>query len=140
MMIQAVQENKSREEVAALPRAKGRFISHVFMLITGNGIAQVINAAGSLALARLFAPDAFGVFALFVAVVSLIGVLGGGRYELAIMLPDDDAEAANLMTLSAFVLGGIAGVCYLIVLVLHTRVAALLEDPVLSHSLWSIPL
>src|SRR4051812_4289972 len=112
--MQTVQE-KSREVMGALPRAKGRFVGHVFMLITGNGIAQVINAAGALAVARFFAPDAFGVFALFVAIVSLIGVLGGGRYELAVMLPDDDAEAANLLTLSTLVLFGLAVVCQLAV-------------------------
>ncbi len=134
------QANRSREEVAALPRAKGRFVSHVFMLITGNGIAQTINALGALALARLFAPNAFGVFALFVAAVSVLAVLGGGRYELSIMLPDDDAEAANLLTLSSLVLLGLALACLLIVTLFHDRVAALLGDPVLSQHLWSIPL
>src|SRR3954466_7196530 len=128
--MQAIHE-KPREEVAALPRAKGGFVRHVFTLITGNGIAQVINAVGALALARLFGPGAFGVFALFVAIVSLIGVLGGGRYELAIMLPDDDAEAANLLTLSTLVLFGLALVCQLMVAILHTKVATMLQDPVL---------
>ena len=59
-----------------LPRASGKFLSHVLTLITGNGLAQVINVVGTLLLARLFAPDAFGSFALFVTVVSFLAVLG----------------------------------------------------------------
>src|ERR1700733_3894127 len=92
-----------------LPRASGKFISHVLTLITGNGLAQVINVVGTLLLAHLFAPEAFGSFALFITVVSFIAVLGGARYELAIMLPEQDAEAANILLLSVMVLCAITG-------------------------------
>ncbi len=37
-----------------LPRASGKFVSHVLTLITGNGVAQVINVVGTLLLAHLF--------------------------------------------------------------------------------------
>ena len=135
-------ENTSRNDggVASLPRAQGGFVSHVFMLITGNGVAQAINAAGALCVARLVAPDAFGMFALFVAVVSLVAVLGGGRYELGIMLPDDDEEAANILTLSTLVLLGIAAFSVIAVGVFHERLGHLLGDSQLSHWLWSMPL
>src|SRR5690242_4397258 len=75
------------DQGSRLPRAPGKFISNVLTLITGNGVSQIINVAGTLILARLFAPEAFGSFALFVTLVSFLSVLGGGRYELAIMLP-----------------------------------------------------
>jgi len=49
-------------------------------------------------LARLFAPDAFRGLSLYLSrLVSFLSVLGGGRYELAIMLPEKDEEAANVL-------------------------------------------
>ena len=97
-----------------LPRAGGRFISHVFALMTGNGIAQAVQFSGTLVLARLCAPDSFGLYALFMTVVSLFSVLGGGRYELGIMLPESDEEAANVLFLSTFISLGIAGIAALV--------------------------
>src|SRR3984957_14681752 len=83
-----------------LPRTSGKFISHVLTLITGNGLAQIVNVVGTLLLAHLFAPDAFGSLALFITIVSFLSVLGGARYELAIMLPESDAESANILLLA----------------------------------------
>lgn len=123
-----------------LPRASGKFISHVLTLITGNGLAQVVNVGGSLLLARLFAPDAFGSFALFVTMVSFLSVLGGARYELAIMLPESDTEAANVLMLSVMMLCGITGISLLLVPLLHSNVAQLLGDARLGLWLWGAPI
>ena len=119
-------ENAS--ENSHLPRASGKFISHVLTLITGNGLAQVVNVIGTLLLARLFAPDAFGSFALFVTVETFLAVLGGARYELAIMLPESDLEAANVLLLSLMMLCGICGLSVVIVALFHSVVARLLGD------------
>jgi len=39
-------------EPSRLPRAKGKFISNVLTLMTGNGLSQLINIAGTLVWAR----------------------------------------------------------------------------------------
>jgi lipopolysaccharide exporter len=123
-----------------LPRASGKFISHVLTLITGNSLAQVINVVGTLLLARLFAPEAFGSFALFVTVVSFLAVLGGARYELAIMLPESDFEAANVLLLAVLMLCGISGISLLVVALFHSAVARLLGDANLDLWLWGAPI
>jgi len=122
-----------------LPRAPGKFISNVLTLITGNGLSQIINVAGTLILAHLFAPEAFGSFALFVTLVSFLSVLGGGRYELAIMLPEKDEDAANILFLALLVLSGLAGISLLLVALFHTPVARLLGDERLRLWLWAAP-
>src|SRR5437867_4180796 len=94
-----------------LTREEGSFVSHVATLVTGTALSQAINVATLLLLTRLFAPEAFGSLALFMTVVSLLSVLGGARYELAVMLPESDAEAANVFSLSVYVLGAICLVC-----------------------------
>src|ERR1700730_14120774 len=126
-------------EPSRLPRASGKFMSNVLTLVTGNGLSQLINIAGTLVLARLFAPDAFGSFALFVTLVSFLSVLGGGRYELAIMLPEKDEEAANILFLAVLVLTGVGGVSLLIVAFFHSPIALLLGDDRLRLWLWAAP-
>lgn len=123
-----------------LPRASGRFVSHVLALITGNGIAQAVQVGGTLILARLCAPDDFGIFALFVSAVSFVAVLGGARYELSIMLPESDVEAANLLFLSTFVLIGLSAVSVPGVMLLHGPLQRLFGDATSSIHLWWISL
>jgi hypothetical protein len=65
------------QQDSRLPRASGKFVSHVLTLITENGLAQAINVLGTLLLARLFTPSAFGSLALFVTLDSFLSVLGG---------------------------------------------------------------
>src|SRR6202044_617592 len=88
-------------------REKGSFLSHVATLVTGTAISQAITFAAMLVLTRLFAPDAFGLLAVFMTIVSLFSVLGGARYELAIMLPEEDHEAANVFHVATLVLAAI---------------------------------
>jgi O-antigen/teichoic acid export membrane protein/SAM-dependent methyltransferase len=128
------------QEDRQLPRSPGKFVSHVLALVTGNGIAQAVTMAGTLLLARLVAPDAFGSFALFVTLVSFLSVLGGGRYELAVMLPERDEEAANVLFLAVFIVFGIAAFSLAVVALFHTGIAVLVGDAKLSLWLWGVPL
>ncbi|MGH9791156.1 MAG: lipopolysaccharide biosynthesis protein, partial [Candidatus Acidiferrales bacterium] len=122
------------------PRGRGRFTRHVLTLVTGNGVAQAISVAGTLILARLLAPEAFGLFALFVTVVSLVAVLGGARYELAIMLPESDEEAANILALAALVVTGIAVAAAAVIAGYGFTISYLVGDIRLSPWMWAVPI
>jgi O-antigen/teichoic acid export membrane protein len=56
------------------------------------------------------------------------------------MLPEEDAEAANVLILSVLALCGICGVSLVLVALLHTSVGRLLGDAQLSVWLWAAPL
>jgi len=73
---------------------------HVLTLLTGTGLAQAIALAASPLLSRLFAPEDFGVFALFQSVVAVLAILATGRYELAVVLPASDDDAWQLLLLA----------------------------------------
>jgi lipopolysaccharide exporter len=122
-----------------LAREKGSFISHVATLVTGTAISQGITFAAMVVLTRLFAPEAFGLLALFMTIVSLFSVLGGARYELAIMLPADDREAANVFHVATLALIAICILSLLAVVLFHDRLAVVLGDPSLESWLWAIP-
>ena len=79
---------------------QGEFNRNVVTLMTGTGLAQLIPLAVTPILSRLYPPEQFGVFALFVSVVSSLSALATGRYEFAIMLPRKDVDATNIAALS----------------------------------------
>ena len=81
-------------------KPKSEFSRNVLTLMTGTTIAQAIPITISPILTRIYTPEDFGVFALFVAIVGFIAVIASGRYEQAIMLPKYDKYAINIFTLS----------------------------------------
>jgi lipopolysaccharide exporter len=122
-----------------ITREKGSFLSHVATLVTGTAISQAITFAAMLVLTRLFAPDAFGLLAVFMTIVSLISVLGGARYELAIMLPEEDREAANVFHAATLVLTGICILSLVGIALFHSRLATMMGEPLVDSWLWAIP-
>lgn len=76
------------------------FSQNIATLISGTAIAQFISVAISPLLSRLFTPAEFGLFATFSAIVGLLVLFAGARYEGAILLPKEDKEAANIVVLT----------------------------------------
>jgi O-antigen/teichoic acid export membrane protein len=87
----------------AVEERKSSFRGDVLRLVSGTALAQLIVLSATPVLARLFAPEAFGVAAMFMALTSVAGVVACLRYELSIVLPESDREAANLLALSLLI-------------------------------------
>ena len=84
------------------------FLRPVLTLVSGAAAAQAIIFAARPVLTRLYTPDEFGVLTVFVTLVAIFATVGSGRYEDALMLPDEDREAANVLALALLVVAGIA--------------------------------
>jgi O-antigen/teichoic acid export membrane protein len=128
-----------RERLTHLSGSKaGSFAGDVLKLVSGTTFAQVFAILVAPFLTRLYAPASFGVFAIFLSITSIITVTACMRYELSIMLPETDAEAANL-------LGGCLGLVVVISaltipLILMGRGPLLhyLNSPELGPYLWMV--
>lgn len=123
----------------AVARANRSFLSNVATLASGAGISEGIRVLGTLILARLIAPSDFGFLALFVTIVSIVSVSGGARYELAIMLPKEDREAANVAVLATLAGLGIALVSAVGIFALRPQLTRFLGDPRIGGWLWAVP-
>lgn len=100
---------------------KGSFARNVLTLMTGTTLAQAIPIAVSPILTRLFSPAEFGVFAVYLAIVSVLAILATGRYELAIMVPKKDRDAAAL-AVAAFMLSLFVSLVILLVVFLFNEI------------------
>tara|TARA_B100000073_G_scaffold176998_1_gene146585 strand:+ start:4308 stop:5549 length:1242 start_codon:yes stop_codon:yes gene_type:complete len=85
--------------------------------MTGTTIAQAIPIGISPILTRIYSPEDFGLFALFLAITNIIGSVANGRYELAIMLPKKDEDAINTAALG-FSISSILSLLILILVVI----------------------
>ncbi|MDP1564031.1 MAG: oligosaccharide flippase family protein [Pirellulaceae bacterium] len=117
-----------------------RFRSDAAKLISGTVISQGIAIASVPVLAWFFDPDAFGLAAVFTAVVLIIGVVACLRYELALVLPERDEDACNV--LAACLLFPLVVAALLIPIVLWVRqpLAAHWDQPALAELIWLIPI
>jgi len=69
-------------------------------LATGTALAQAIVILASPVLTRLYAPEAFGLYATFLALVSSLTPAATGKYEVALMLPRGERAAKELYAVS----------------------------------------
>jgi len=78
----------------------GPFARAVATLAGATAVAQAISLAASPLLTRLYTPDDFGIASVFMSFLSLAVGVSALRYDLAIPLPEDDAVARGLLTIS----------------------------------------
>jgi O-antigen/teichoic acid export membrane protein len=70
------------------------------VLITGTLLAQMISILLQPLLRRLFSPEDFGVYTVYISLVGILIIISAFRYDDAIVLPKNDKESANLVCLS----------------------------------------
>lgn len=116
-----------------------RFLGDLTKLVSGTTLAQIIGIAAAPVLTRLFAPEAFGVFAVFTSIVAVIGVAACLRYDLAVMLPDDDVQAASLLLLCILLSGLVAVACLPLVYAGGGWVVASTKAESLGGLVWLVP-
>ena len=118
---------------------KSAYARNVLTLMTGTSLAQAIPIAISPILTRLYSPEEFGRFALYMAVAMIASVLVTGRYELAILLPRQDRDALHITALAVALSIAISAVLLVIVIFLAQPLAALLGDAALAPWLYWVP-
>ena len=97
-------------------KPRSEFSRNFLTLMTGTTIAQAIPIAISPILTRIYTPEDFGVFALFISIVSMMAVISTAKYEMSILLPKQENFAYQLVVLSGFFVI-MSSVLYLISLV-----------------------
>lgn len=116
------------------------FGKDLLKLISGTTITQIVGIIVAPILTRLYSPDAFGIFAVFLSISSVVSVIACLRYEFAIMLPDTEAEAFQLFLLSTALTGLISIATFILLFLNEGSLLTLLNTPQLGPFLWIIPL
>lgn len=119
------------------PHSFGR---KVLTLVGGNAGAQAVLVASSPLLTRLYSPEDFGVFALFLATLSLVAVVSSLRYEAALPIPQETGEASNLVALALVATLVTTAVTAVGLAMGGEALALALGAPALAANFWMLPL
>jgi len=115
------------------------FVTDVAKLLTGTSLAQVITFVVSPIISRLYLPEFFGVTQVFTSITSILSVVASLRYELAIMLPKKDEEAANMLSVSLILSLLTSSITIPVIWFWGRDIAALFNSPELASYLWMVP-
>jgi len=105
-------------------KLKSEFSRNVLTLMTGTTIAQAIPIVISPILTRIYTPEDFGVFALYMSLVAFISIIITARYEMAIVLPKNDEDAINILALSFLIM--------IVIIILTTFIIIFFKDNILN--------
>jgi lipopolysaccharide exporter len=108
--------------------------------MSGTAVAQIVGFALAPIISRLFEPDDFGVFGSFSSVLSIVGVAVTLQYSMAIMLPKEDKEAANIFAVSLMSSLIISLASLFVGLFFADFLLKLLNAPKSKWLLWLLPL
>lgn len=121
-----------------LPRSS--FARGVGTLIGGTAGSQALVVLAAPIVTRLFTPKDFGVLAVFAGILGVLTAFAGLRYELAIPLPEDDQEAANVAVLALIIVVLVSLLSVIVALAGGGFLSEMLNVPVLSRHLWLLPI
>lgn len=116
------------------------FLRNVLVLMTGTAAAQVLTTAAAPILTRLFAPDDFGVLGVFLAISGIVANVAALRYEMAIVIPEDDDDAVNVLGLALSCVAIVSLLVAAVVTAGRSWLAELMRAPSLAAYLWMAPL
>lgn len=77
------------------------------VLVSGNALAQSVPLLAMPVLTRLFDAHAFALYALLAASAGLLGSVSALRFDVAVSVAKDAADAATLWFLSLFAIAGV---------------------------------
>ena len=72
------------------------FLKNVGKLVSGTVLAQIIGLLLTPIITRLYLPDDFGIYQLFLSINGIIVIFAALSYERAILLPEDDKDSAGI--------------------------------------------
>lgn len=121
-------------------KPKSEFSRNVLTLMTGTTIAQAIPIAISPILTRIYSPQDFGIFALFLAIVGFFSVVSSARYEQALLVPREDEDAINIFALGFLINIFISIFLFLVVAIFHEEITNLFNNKEIGIWLWFAPL
>ncbi len=100
------------------------------ILVSGTAIAQLIPVLLQPLLRRYYSPDTFGAYSVYLSIIGILSIIASLKYDLAIVLPRKDKDAANILFLSVIISLVFSIVLLFIILIWHQSILIFLNLPV----------
>lgn len=121
-------------------RTKGSFTQNLAITFSGNVIAQVIGFAFTPFIARIYGPEAYGVFALFLAVTSNLSPIATLQFPSGYVAAASENEFYRIVKITFIVLVGTTSVYFFAILLYQNWLFSLFNVTELSPFIFWMPL
>ncbi|MFC2098663.1 lipopolysaccharide biosynthesis protein [Bacteroidota bacterium] len=123
------------------PLIKSELFRNISILISGTALAQLIPILLQPILRRYYTPETFGAYTVYLSLLGILIVISSLKYELAIILPKKEKEAANVLFLAILLNLLMNGLILLIIIIWNSRIAGFLNlNNVFAKYLYAVPL
>lgn len=116
------------------------FVRGIATLASGTFVAQLLVLLVSPLITRLYSPEDFGLLAVYVSIVATLSTVATLRYDAAIPLPKDEAEATAVLRLSLVAVATVSSIIAVGLVFLRDKVFELLDAEKLTDLWWLIPI
>ena len=82
---------------------RSELLKNTSILVSGTAIAQLIPILLQPILRRAYSSEIFGAYAVYLSLVGILAIISSFKYELAIILPKKNKDAANLFFLTILI-------------------------------------
>ena len=114
-------------------------IRSIVKLMLANAGGQAVWLAATPIITRLYSPSNFGILASFLTLLTLINAISSLRYELAIVVPEQDDEAISLVWLSGLFVFVTASLTLVVTTIFSEDISCWVKTPLLESYLWILP-
>lgn len=115
------------------------FVRSVTILVGGTAFAQALTLLALPFITRLYSPADFSVLAVYSSISVMVSVIACLRLEIAIPMPEDDGDAANLLAIALCSCTVVAVLTGVVVWIFPEQIIKLTGQPGLRPFLWSLP-
>jgi O-antigen/teichoic acid export membrane protein len=122
----------------SLPR--GGLARSVSILAGGTAMAQAIAVAASPILTRIYKPADFGALQIFISLMMFAVIAAAGRYEVAILLPEDEQSSIDILGLAILCVCLTTMITAAVVLLCHFHWILPASMLALKGHLWLLPI
>jgi len=116
------------------------FFRNVATLVSGTTFVQIVAILIYPVLSRIYTPDDFGLFGLYMSIISITAIVATAKYEMAIMLPRREEDAVNLLGVSISISAMITLFLMVVIILFNRPICMVLGNEALSRWLYFVPL
>ncbi|NOZ91468.1 MAG: oligosaccharide flippase family protein [Epsilonproteobacteria bacterium] len=114
------------------------YLLQIMTLMSGTLMAQIVSFAFIPIMSRLYTPSEFGLYSIFFALSSMIGMVSSLNYEQAIMLPKSNRDAQALVFLSILVTISIVSILVIVLSIFYDFFLDYFKG--YSYLIWILPI
>lgn len=132
--------NQHVEELKRGFSTRGSFTQNLAIVFSGNIIAQLLGFALTPFIARIYGPEAYGIFALVIAIVNNLSPISTLQFPSGFVAAESEQEFYRLVKITLFILFTSTGVYSLIIFLGENYLIALFNLSELKPFAFWMPL